>query len=283
MLDRHTLVPAFAAAGLALAALVGPALADGEPGGMKDEPVAEEGRKFAWSFTLAGVSDYVFRGISQTNEDPAFQPQLDVSYGIFYAGVWGSTLDFGDDEFGPGPFFFGEDAQIEIDVYAGVKPVWGPVNFDFGVLGYFYPSASDEAAELDYVEFKAAYSTTGLLIPKLTTGTAVYFSPEYTAEVGETYAVESTLAYELPKLMMFTPTISGLFGTLYGDDKAFELFFGDDKYNYWNAGMSFAVEKFIFDFRYWDTDLEQNPLPCENVDLFSCDERFVFTAKVTLP
>lgn len=131
------------------------------------------------------------------------------------------------------------------------------MNFDFGVLGYFYPSASDEDGELDYAELKAAYSTTGLLIPKLTTGTAIYFSPEYGLELGETFAVESTATYELPKVMMFTPTISGLFGTLYGNDKAFELAFNDDQYYYWNAGLSLAIEKFIFDFRYWDTDLER--------------------------
>lgn len=285
MAAKFTLLSALSAAGLSFAAMAGGALADGEPGGSNDAP-APEGRQFAWSFTAAAVSEYVFRGISQTNERPAFQPSLDMSYGVFYAGIWGSTLDFGNDEFLP-PFVFGENAQIEIDIYAGVKPVWGPVNFDFAVLGYLYPSASDSAGELDYAEIKAAYSTTGLLIPKLTAGTALYYSPEYGGELGETLSVESTIAYELPQFGAFTPTVSGLFGTLYGSDETFTAAFSDDKYNFWNAGLSLAVEKFTFDFRYWDTDLATVAgLPCEGGvvdDVFSCDERFVFTAKVTLP
>ncbi len=59
-----------AAAGAALVALTGSALADGYGGSIKDAPV-EEGRKFSWSITLGGTSDYIFRGISQTFEDPA--------------------------------------------------------------------------------------------------------------------------------------------------------------------------------------------------------------------
>ncbi len=286
MFDKRTLIPVFGAAGLALAAFAAPAFADGEPGSLKDAPVAEEGRKFTWSFTAAAVTDYVFRGISQSNEKPAFQPSLDVGYGIFYAGVWGSTLDFGDDELGGVPPTLGEDAQVEIDVYAGVRPTWGPVNFDFGVLGYLYPSASDTAGELDYVEFKAAYSTAGLLIPKLTSGTALYYSPEYGGELGETLAVESTLAYELPQFLTVTPTISGLVGTLYGNDDAFKAAFSDDKYYYWNAGLSLAIEKFTFDFRYWDTNLDTTGgFPCDGgaVNVFDCGERFVGTVKITLP
>lgn len=273
----------FGAVGLALASFAAPAFADGEEGSMKDAP-AEEGRKLTISFTAAAVSEYVFRGISQTAEDPTLQGSVDASYGIFYAGVWASGLDFGAGEFFSPPFVFGEDAQIEVDVYGGIKPTYDKLTFDFGVIYYIYPSASDSAAELDYVEFKAGVS--GSFIDKLTTSTALYVSPDYTAEVGTTYLSESTVAYELPKVWVFTPTISGQYGYLYGEDAEFEAFFGDDNYSYWNAGLSLAVEKFTFDFRYWDTDLYRNPTVCANAgatDLFSCDERFVFTAKITLP
>ncbi len=50
-------------------------------------------------------------------------------------------------------------------------------------------------------------------------------------------------------------------------------------YTYWNAGLALAVDKFTFDFRYWDTDLETGLQPLDGL----ADERFVFTAKVTLP
>jgi hypothetical protein len=47
-----------------------------------------------------------------------------------------------------------------------------------------------------------------------------------------------------------------------------------DDYTYWNAGLALSVEKFTFDFRYWDTNIQDDGL---------ADERFVFTASITLP
>ncbi len=55
--------------------------------------IAEE-RSLDMSVTLGGTSDYIFRGISQTSENPAAQGSVDVTYGIFYAGIWASNDDF---------------------------------------------------------------------------------------------------------------------------------------------------------------------------------------------
>ena len=62
------------------------------------------------SYNLGATSDYVFRGVSQTQEDPAIQGGIDATYGIGYAGVWASNVDFGAD-----------DPTAEIDLYAGVR------------------------------------------------------------------------------------------------------------------------------------------------------------------
>ena len=48
------------------------------------------------AFNIGVVSDYVFRGASQTDEEPALQGGVDVTVGSFYAGAWASTVDFGD-------------------------------------------------------------------------------------------------------------------------------------------------------------------------------------------
>ncbi len=281
MARRHWVFGMCGAATAALVGLSGPASAGGlfdrEAGSVKDAP-ADTGRQFSWSFNIGGVSEYVFRGISQTREDPVIQGGVDVSYGILYAGIWASGLDFG----GPPSGGVGADAQVEIDWYAGIKPTWGKATFDFGVIYYTYPGAHDPLAELDYVEFKAGVS--GTFIDKLTTGVTLYVSPEYTGEVGTTYVVEGTASYELPKFWIFTPSISGTVGGVFGNDNAFKAFFGDDNYVYWNAGVSLVVDKLTLDFRYWDTDLDTlGGVSCTNTSLFGCDERFVFSAKVTLP
>ena len=98
------------AVGLALIAISGTAAADGYE--VAAPAPADEGRKFAYSFNLGVVSDYVFRGISQTDNDPTMQGGIDLSYGILYAGVWASGLDFSAID---------NDANVEIDWYGGIK------------------------------------------------------------------------------------------------------------------------------------------------------------------
>jgi uncharacterized protein (TIGR02001 family) len=233
---------------------------------------------FSWSASLTGTSDYVFRGISQTDEDPTIQGSITLSYGMFYAGAWASGLDFGD----PPGAVLGEDAQIEIDWYGGIKPTWnspfGTFNFDFGVIYYTYPGAHDPAAEADYVELKAGYTTSW--IKNLTTGTTLYWSPEYGLEQGNVWTTESTASYVLPKFWIFDPTVSGLLGYQKGEDAAYNGG-GDDSYYYWNAGLTLTVDKIAFDFRYWDTDLDPGSLCLPGP--FQCDERFVFSATLALP
>ncbi|HKZ95497.1 MAG TPA: TorF family putative porin, partial [Hyphomicrobiaceae bacterium] len=136
MANTSKLMCGTGAAGIALMALAGSALADGYGGSVKDAP-ADEGRKFTYAITVGAQSDYVFRGVSQTFEDPAIQGALDLTYWILYAGIWASHIDFGASQ-GLGPKVWGE-----YDLYAGVKRVWGPVTFDLGVIYYWYPNSDD--------------------------------------------------------------------------------------------------------------------------------------------
>lgn len=254
-IGRSFLGAAAAAAALAGSAMLYPAFADS----YKDAP--DPGRKFEWSFNLGATTDYVFRGVSQSAGKPTVQGGVDVSYGLFYAGVWASGLDFGD---GPG------SAASEVDFYAGIKPTWGPVTFDLGVIYYVYPGANDSfSGELDYVELKVGASTT---IQKFSFGGTAFYSPDYTGELGPAWTLEGTAGCELPTMHMLTPTISGTIGTTQFEEA------GTTDYVYWNAGISFAADKFTLDLRYWDTDL-----PNCGGSVFGCDERFVATVKVTLP
>jgi uncharacterized protein (TIGR02001 family) len=258
MTKTKSIVGLVGTAGVALLALSTAASADGS---IKDAP-ADEGRQFAWSVTIGGTSDYVFRGLSLNDEDPAFQASIDASYGIFYVGAWGSNIT-------------GEGYEPwELDLYAGIKPVLGQFTFDFGVIGYLYPGADDP---LEYIEFKAGVSTE--IFKGLTGGVIFYATPDQD-NYAETWTVEGSLAYALPQFGVFSPTVSG--GVGYSEDTDFAGAFSafTDNYVYWNAGLSLGVEKLTLDFRYWDTDLDQIP-----GDLYTglSEERFVFSAKVVLP
>jgi uncharacterized protein (TIGR02001 family) len=212
--------------------------------------------KLEWSMTLSGTTDYVFRGISLSNEEPTPQGSFDVTYGIWYAGIWGSRVD-------------GEGYEpVEADLYAGVKPEVGPVTFDFGFVYYTYPFNHDPSG--DYVEFKAGaeYSP----VKNLTLKPVFWYTPDQD-NYDETWTIEGSAAYELPAVGIFTPTISGLIG--YSQDEANVIVsLPEENYTYWNAGLALAVDKITFDFRYWDTNVDDNGL---------ADERFVFTTSLALP
>lgn len=236
-----------------------PAIADS----LKDEPMVDVRRQFEWTANAGFTSDYVFRGQSQTAGDPTVQGGVDISYGSFYAGVWGSGVDFGDTT---------NQAEAEIDFYGGITHSFGSVSLDLGVIYYLYAGTKNETAELDYVELKLGASTS---INKFSFGVNGFYSPEYTGNTGPTLTVEGTAGYELPSFHSITPTISGTIGTVQFEEA------GNTDYNYWNAGVSLvAAEKLTIDLRYWDTDGATSDC---TTSVFGCDERFVASVKLTLP
>jgi uncharacterized protein (TIGR02001 family) len=275
MTDLRKLAAACGAASLALLAASGAAVADGYEEYSAPPPPQEESRKFTYTFNLAGTSDYVFRGISQTDNDPTIQGGIDLAYGILYAGWWASGLDFD---------IFLNDAEVEMDWYGGIKPTWGPVTFDFGSIYYTYPGASYvtiQGPDLNYWELKAGIS--GTIHKDLALGLNVFWSPDYFGETGTVWTIEGNGAYTFHAVGPFTPSITGVIGYQDGQDAAYRLFNGFDNYWYGNAGLVLAVDKITFDFRYWDTNASNavsDRLSCIN---HYCDERFVFTAKVAVP
>lgn len=232
-----------------------------------------EDREFGWSWTLTGASDYMFRGISYTGNDPTVNSYLEVTYGIAYAALWTSNIDTGDCDGCLGPW--------EQDVYIGIRPVTGPVNWDLAVLYYAYGTKGTvSTSDTDYFEFKAAATITP--VTNLTVGAVFYYTPDQDLAATENISVEGNIGYTLPAVGIFTPTISGLVGFSDSEPNSFfptgGYWLGDDSYTYWNAGVKLAIDKFFLDFRYWDTN---NETP-GNPDSLA-DERFVFSAGVTFP
>ncbi len=141
----------FAFAALLLAAA--PAAAQDSP---LQEPPLEEGDPLgdASGFDIGGevnlMSDYRFRGVSRSDEDPAAQAGLTVRHGSgVYAGARGTTQS-GRDSFrlrGPG---FGDLGDVQVDLYAGYgRDLGGGFDIDAGMMYYVF-AGGDGAT--DYVE-----------------------------------------------------------------------------------------------------------------------------------
>ena len=86
------------------------------------------------------VSNYLYRGISQTNGRPAIQGGFDYSHASgFYAGVWGSSISWMTDA-GQG-VQVATSSQLELDTYFGFKnTLSGDLGYDVGYLRYNYPA-----------------------------------------------------------------------------------------------------------------------------------------------
>jgi uncharacterized protein (TIGR02001 family) len=128
------------------------------------------------SFTgnLGFVSDYRFRGISQTWKQPAIQGGFDYSHSSgLYAGTWASNVSGNS---------YNNGAGMEWDLYGGWKTaVAEGVTLDFGALAYLYPGAKLNAApgqptshRYDNVDVYAAVSA-GAFSAKLSVAATDYF------------------------------------------------------------------------------------------------------------
>jgi uncharacterized protein (TIGR02001 family) len=103
---------------------------------------------FTVSANAGVVTDYRYRGISQSRLKPAFQAGVDLGHSSgFYIGTWGSSIKWVKDG--------GGDTSAEVDVYGGYKFTAGPIGVDLGVLRYLYPGSS-MAVNPDTTELYAA-------------------------------------------------------------------------------------------------------------------------------
>lgn len=213
--------------------------------------------------TATVTTDYVFRGISQSSGNPAVQASLDAAYGIFYAGIWGSSVDFGG---GPNGQAI---APVEVDYYAGITPEWKGINFDIAGLYYTYPGAYDPAGNFNYFELKTGASYT--FGEAFTFGIANYWTPDYSGEIGDGDALDLSGEYAFSGKLFnfFSPSISGLVGWQWTEVVDF---------TYWNAGLTLGfMDNWSADIRYWDTDLSDTGCAGFVGIANNCDARVVGT------
>jgi len=210
---------------------------------------------------IAGTTDYVSRGITQTDSNPAIQGYIEPSYGLgsfwgdAFVNIWSSNVDFGDDFQG-----------AEIDVAAGLKPKflgpkWSP---NIGWVEYFYapedvsPAYGEVYAKTDYtfgendrftlrglVFFAPDFSQTGFNATWVAGGGRVKFWKNFAAYAGVGYQFfENPNAHE---------------------DLA------------WTAGLSYYWKTLTFDVRYWDTNLRDDQCVVRSGFSDGCDTRVVGT------
>jgi len=209
-------------------------------------PVAHA-EESAWGPFSAGVSltsDYRFRGISQSDRNPALQGwvQYDHASGAF-ANVWASSIDLNDETT--------YDSGVEIDLTAGYNfKLTDSTGATVKAVYYWYADADTPAGapDYDYWEFIAGVSHD---YGKLSVSAELAYSPDFFEESGDATALTGGVSAPLmEKFLFFTGGLeaSGHLGYQWLDVS--------EDYTFFDVGFGTSWNKIALDVRWVDTDID---------------------------
>ena len=213
-----------------------------------------------FSANAALTSDYIWRGISQSANDPAIQLGLDYSHESgLYAGVWGSNVDWW--ETGDAGVDNGED--IEVDIYGGYSS-----KFDFGMaydVGFIHYAYYDtNTTDPDFTEL---YAGMNFNVAVVNVSMKLSYADNFANSGDRAWYLEAGLSAALPK--DYTLTLRG--GRSDG-----EYYFNNNlEYFDISLGVSKEIAGFGLDLTYYDTDYDGAKK--DRVGALQNDGQLVFT------
>jgi uncharacterized protein (TIGR02001 family) len=256
---RKTGLIAFMGAGAFALALSGQALAADMP--VKAAPAATPD----WDIAFGGaiMSDYIFRGITQSNHGAEGTAYFEPHYKDFYVGVAGTGIDFVSS---CGTFCL-NSPSAEVDLYGGWRPTVGKWAFDFGNIYYLYPNSIPATeggftSDFDELYAKVTYNFTDAFA----VGGSFFYSPNLLNYHKTSEYYELNAKYTLPSTYFakdWGAYISGAYGwfnvekgaTTFSAD--FDTGYSIPSYQTWNAGLALTYKVFTLDLRYSDTNLSK--------------------------
>ncbi len=258
----------------AAAILASASLANAADLPMKAPPVVAVVSPWDVAFGGALMSDYNFRGISQSDRRPSLTAYIEPRYNWssavqLYVGAqgWGTKLP--------------TDPTGEFDLYGGIRITLGAFAFDLGVLYYYYPGEEQKfftdagltgvsstnfgfgaltLRNTDFVEYYAKVTYT--FNDYLAVGAQLYYADNYLNSGTSGTFLNGNVKITAPGTWL----PAGIGGYLSGD--VGHYWFGDNADNFvpavrlsnfdyttWDVGVGFTYKVFTFDVRYYDTDL----------------------------
>jgi uncharacterized protein (TIGR02001 family) len=274
-------------------------------------PAAPEAPPSPWDVAFGGgiTSDYIFRGITQSNHRPSvaayFEPRYNVTKDLqFYAGIASESISFPN------------RAAAEVDVFGGFRPTFGPLALDFGVWYYWYPGGQCFNAsvnpvfgldclangnlplngnvikrDLSFVEGFAKGTFT--VNDQVALGGAVFYSPSVLNSGAPGTYVSGGAKFTAPSSAMpegwgfflsgeaghwFLGTSDNFYctqtGVVPGCTAPYPNGIPYRSYTTWNVGIGITRSVFTLDFRYYDSDLNKadcNAFTSDHTARFSGD------------
>lgn len=222
--------------------LGGRGLAAPEAPSAKEE---SEGLKFS---AKAGVaSNYVYRGVTLSDRNPAVGAALEAAWSHFYAWTTAASVRLPTRP----------DAELAFG--GGIRQSFGKLDADLGVSYFTYPGAMPGSASIDYWE--AAFRGETKVTEQLTWAGGFAWSPNVSNTGAWSWYAASGFSYELPKHLLpldLGASLTAAAGYSWFGDQSPELGgFPLPAYWNWHAGVTFTHKALNLDLRYHDTNLSK--------------------------
>lgn len=211
---------------------------------------------YEFSGNVAIVNDYLFRGVSQSSDDPSVMGGFDIAFdnGI-YIGTFGAAVNW--------PTATGDIATMEWDIYVGYAGQFNDVvSYDVGYIRYEYPGQDDGIDGFDFNELYASVSAAGA-----TAGFA--WSDDFWGGTGDDddasyWYVYGAYSYPISDVLSLDAEIGY---NAFESNEAWNDYFGSpntevDSYVNWSIGASYTLmdgdsEIVTFSATYADTDISE--------------------------
>ncbi len=238
-----------------------------EANASNDQATTKAGTPVQGSSILNGLSatadfttNYVWRGVSQTQNRPAAQLAINYSQSWgFYAGLWGSNVDFLDVK--------GRTATFELNIYGGWKYNFAQLDdlgVDIGLLRYYYPNTTG----INWTEY---YAGLNYKIFEF----YVYWSPN-TFDLDRGIYYSGGISYDIPSNWLF-----GIKGLSVGAHVGYYDLDDNAGNSYWDWKLSLSktiTDHFTASIDYTDTN-EKFATGDHSLD----DHKVVFTLSASIP
>jgi uncharacterized protein (TIGR02001 family) len=213
------------------------------------------GSGFTATGTATGITDYVFRNISQTRNRPAVQGSAELSHEIgLYVGAFASNVAF-----------VNTNARQEVDLIAGYRRTIDSFTFDIGGTYYSYPGYSAQPGQYDLAFAEAILKLKYELDPVTFVGTAAW-SPDFFGSSGNSVWLEAGIDWKTPVL---DAVLSGRVGYQWIDNNAR---FGAPDYLAYSIYLTVPIRwGFAVGGGFYGTNISQSE--CGGLKI--CDNRFI--------
>lgn len=222
------------------------------------------GAGFSASANIGATSNYIWRGFSQTRNGAALQGGFDIAHESgFYIGTWLSHVDF---KLAP-------EADYEQDFYLGWSKTFGEVEVGLNYNKFHYPSANSlnfsetslSLAAFGFslgLDFSSDFPLVGNATGTVDNSSTLHYSLGYSHELPQSYVIDIGVGrYDFKET-----------GFLGGND---------DKYSYYNIGVSKNFWGIDFNVSYTDSSLSRNACIVYTGGKNYCGDTFFITATKT--